>query len=413
MRHRNTAFLHSESSPNYHMAVELGLMQLGMTHRDRKRITLSDGRDVVEFINCSYLGLDLHPKVVEAFHSVDPQWGVNFCCARSRFSIASLLELEERLSGLYAGRAVTFPSVTATHMSVMPLLASGVLIDAARPPRVRLLFDRFAHSSMQYFRPILAQEAAVETIDHNDLEQLRNRVVLAKANGEMPVYVADGVYSMGGMCPIEPMLRMAEELDFYLYVDDAHGTALWGRRGEGPVLSRIEGPVPDKLILTFSLTKGFGASGGGVLVSNRERERLIRTYGQVYAFSAPLDFASIQACAAVVELHLDGTVERLQHELRERVALFDRLRGEVAPFSPIRMVPIGDEQEAIRTARSLLDEGLFVSVAFFPIVPRNQAQLRICLAANHSPLEIATLCAALDRLVPSATGNGVNLSEAA
>jgi 7-keto-8-aminopelargonate synthetase-like enzyme len=371
------------------------MMQVSIKARDGKKVVMPDGREVIEFINCSYLGLDVHPEVVEAYTSVPKEWGVNFCCARSRFSIEPLRVLEEELSSWYRGRAITFPSVTTTHLSVMPLLSSGVLIDEKCPPKVRWIFDRFAHSSMQYLKPILMQEASVDTIPHNSLEDLRVHVQYAKSRGETPIYVADGIYSMGGVCPVPELLRMAEELDFYLYLDDAHGTAIVGERGEGAVLAQVPGDLPDRIFLAFSLTKGFGTAGGGILVSNRRREMLIRSFGQIYAFSAPLDFASIHASLAVLKLHRQGEIENLQAQLRQRVDLFDSCMGKVQDFSPIRMIPVGDEQEAIRFGRYLLEQGFFVSVAFFPIVPRGQAQLRICLASNHQPEEIVALTGTL------------------
>jgi 7-keto-8-aminopelargonate synthetase-like enzyme len=214
----------------------------------------------------------------------------------------------------------------------------------------------------------------------------------------VPIYIADGIYSMGGLCPVAEVLALAEELDFYLYVDDAHGTTIFGDRGEGLVLSAVDGAVPDRLIVTIALSKGFGAYGGGLVVPDRWREQLVRSYGQVYAFSAALGFSAVHACRAVVELHHDGTVQALQPVLRERVALFDELMGEPLPFSPIRMVHIGNEQDALAAGEQMLEAGYFASVVFFPIVRRGAAQLRMCIAANHSPDDIRGLVAALQRV---------------
>jgi 7-keto-8-aminopelargonate synthetase-like enzyme len=277
----------------------------------------------------------------------------------------------------------------------MPLLASGALLDDHDPRKVCLIFDQFAHSSMQYLKPVLAVEATVDTIPHNSLPDLRAHVLRARARGEVAVYIADGIYSMGGLCPVPELLALAEELDFYLYIDDAHGTTIYGDRGEGLVLSHVSGELPDRLIVTFALSKGFGAYGGGLIVPGRRREAMVRSYGQIYAFSAALNFSAIHACRAVVDLHRDGTVQRLQATLRQRVALFDELMGAPLPFSPIRMVPIGDERAAIEAGEALLREGYYLSVVFFPIVRRGGAQLRACIAANHSPEDIRGMAHAL------------------
>ncbi|MCK9893963.1 aminotransferase class I/II-fold pyridoxal phosphate-dependent enzyme [Frankia sp. AgB32] len=393
-RHRNTAFMVRESAANYRRAIQSNLMQVSIRGRNNKRVVLPDDREVVEFVNCSYLGLDLHPSVIAASKGVDPQWGANFCCARSRFSIEPQRQLEEELSELYGGRVVTFPSTSAAHISIMPLLASGILFDEVSPPKVTFIFDQFAHSSMQFLKPVLATEATVTTVPHNSLDALRIEVEQAKRRGEVPVYVADGIYSMGGLCPVAELMALAVELDFYLYIDDAHGLTIFGDRGEGLVLSQVAG-TPERLILTFSLSKGFGAYGGGLLVANERMERLVRSYGQIYSFSAAQTFQAVNACRAVVRLHHDDVLPELRRDLRARVALFDELMGDPRPFSPIRMVQIGNEEEAISAGERLLDEGYFVSVVFFPIVRRNVAQLRLCIAANHSVEDIVGIVDAL------------------
>jgi 7-keto-8-aminopelargonate synthetase-like enzyme len=397
--HRNTPFLVKESLNNYKRAVESGLMQVTIKGRTGKRVVLPDDREVVEFVNCSYLGLDLHPEVIEASRVVEEDWGMNFCCARSRFSIEPQGQLEEELSELYRGQTIVFPSTTTAHLSVMPLLAAGLLFKEGESRSACLIFDRFAHSSMQYLKPVLSEEATVTTVAHNSLSDLREAVLRARDRGETAIYVADGIYSMGGLCPMHDLLALAEELDFYLYVDDAHGMTLFGERGEGYALSHVSGNIPDRLMVPFSLSKGFGAYGGGIVVAGRWREQLIRSYGQTYSFSAAQTFQAVEACRAVVRLHRDRTVQAAQDELRERVAIFDSLIGKAQPFSPIRMIAIGDEAAALEAGERMLDEGYFLPVAFFPVVRRGAAQLRVCLAANHSKEDIEGLVNALKLVV--------------
>lgn len=409
MKHRNTSYVVQNSYSYYKSAIQNNLMQVTIKGRNNKTVIMPNGMNVVEFINCSYLGLDLHPKVIEASKSVFDMWGINFCCARSRFSIEPTRILEEELSALFRGRAITFPSVTTTHMSVMPLLASGVLIDPKNPPKVRMIFDKFAHSSMQYLKPILANEANVVTIRHNSLEELRTQVLDAHIKGEVPVYIADGVYSMGGLCPLKDLLKLSQELNFYIYIDDAHGTSIYGEYGEGYVMDQIEGNLPDNLIITFCLSKGFGCNGGGVLLPNKMQEELIRSYGQIYSFSAALDFSIVAACLAATELHKDGTVRHLQQVLHNRVAYYDKITEQKLNFSPIRMVPVGREQDAIEIGRRVLEDGFFVSVVFFPIVSKNQAQLRICIAANHTESQIADLARTIQKHTNIVKSRGICL----
>jgi len=399
------------SLPLVEAAVEDGVMHLGFRRRNGKRIEISPRKWVAEFINCSYLGLDMQREVVASYRGIPKDWGVGFCCARTRLSLEKNRELEAALSRLFVARAVAFPSVTSTHMSVMPLVASGALIGAKGG--VRLIFDKLAHSSMQYLRPILEKEAEVFIIDHNRIDQLKAEIENAESRGLTPVFVSDGVYSMGGACPIEEVRRLLQDTGLWWYVDDAHGTSLYGSRGEGFVIASCGGVLPPKTILTFSLAKAFGATGGGVLVRRAEQERLVRYFGQTYAFSAPMDYGAIAASMTLIRLHQNGAVGRLQQKLSERIGVFDRAFGGPQGTFPIRTVAIGDERKAIRAARKILDAGYLVNCAFFPTVSRGKAQLRISLSAAHSLAQVRGLAATLRRLGVRATeGGGLALGEA-
>src|SRR5262249_26987289 len=116
---RNTAFVLHASSGHIEKATEAGLMHTTLKARDGKKVILQDGRLVTEFINCSYLCLDVDPLVVARGKALLDDWGLNFCCARSRFSIGPNAHLEQGLSRLFRGSAITFPSLTSTHISVM------------------------------------------------------------------------------------------------------------------------------------------------------------------------------------------------------------------------------------------------------------------------------------------------------
>lgn len=396
-RLRNTSFVIQKAQPWIDDALRSGLMHTSIQTRRGKTVLLPDGRNVVEFVNCSYLGLDQDPRLIEAAKAVLDQWGVHFCCARSRFSIQPHRDLEDGLSSLWKARAITFPSVTAAHLSVLPLLASGSLFPSPQP--ARLIFDRFAHASMQSLKPILAAEATLVTIPHNDLQALSDQIRLAHADHQTPVYIADGVYSMGGHCPILSLLPMVEQDGLFLYIDDAHGTSIFGDRGEGYILSQIDGPLPEGILLNFSLAKGFGCNGGGVLVPSGPLEETIRAFGQTYIFSAPLDFSLIGAALACLELHKDGTIRSLQARLRSRIELFHHslaspLSPETHPYllqSPLYTHFVGHETDALALGRAMIDAGFFASVAFFPVVAQDHALLRIALTVAHSEAEIRAL----------------------
>ena len=161
-------FVQSYSHQLTRQAHAAGLMHVGMAERHQQTL-VSRGREVVSFTNCSYLGLDTDREMIAGAKEALDKWGLHYCCARSRFSLGDLFELEEDLSDFFGARAITFPSVTSAHNSCLPLLASGLLIPGGpRPGGMRLVFDRYAHASMQSLKPIAKDAAALWQMNQHE-----------------------------------------------------------------------------------------------------------------------------------------------------------------------------------------------------------------------------------------------------
>ncbi len=387
-----------KARPGYAEARRRGLMARVIARRlGNKQVELEDGRVVTEFVSCSYLALDEHPAVLRLAKKTLDDFGAHFCCARTRLTIAPLVELEKRLGEFFGGHPICFPSVTSAHAAVLPLLASGSLDEDGRP--VTFLFDHQAHASMQMQIPTLKQTAEVVDLPHNDVTAFANATRVAVENERRPVLVLDSVYSMGGAAPVAALLDVTREHRGLMYVDDAHGTSIFGPRGEGFLRDLLGGPAGPEVIYTFSLAKGFGQNGGGVVVPTAEMEWVIRSFGTTYAFSAPLDFAASGGALAALDLHLDGSVARLQQVLRDNVARFDGALGIRETFSPIRMVRARNLESLLDAATALMDAGIMATAAQYPVVPRQTPQLRFAVCVNHSAQQLDHATATLRRLM--------------
>lgn len=381
---------------------KLHLMHVVLEKRGAQNLLLDNGSSIIDFVNCSYFGLESDPKVIGAAKKALDDWGIHFTCARTRFSIKINQELEETLSSLFKGRAIVFPSVSSAHASVMPLLAAGQLFETSKP--MTFVFDKQAHSSMQFLKPILAEDALIVTINHNSIEELKHEIAIAKSTNRATVYVADGLYSMGGSLPIDDIIALLDEEDLYFYLDDAHGTSLFGDHGEGFIMSHFD-TIPKNMIVTFSLAKGFGCNGGGVLLPTKHAEKIVRYYGQTYAFSAPLDFSIIGASLASAEYHKSGKIKELQTVLRQKVSLFREALNlpEVASssFSPIQIIDLPDIETCKELAAKLLKNGFFVTTVFFPVVPMGKAQFRVAITVKHTDEQLIRLATLIkDRCAP-------------
>lgn len=62
---------------------------------------------------------------------------------------------------------------------------------------------------------------------------------------------------------------------------------------------------------------------------------------------------------------------------------------------PIIEIPLADADEIDAVGRFLFDEGVYVTLAAYPIVPRNEVGFRVQLTAANTDDEVSILIAAL------------------
>lgn len=401
---RNTAYMINKSRPYFDAAHAAGLMAVQGRSTTGRTVVL--GRDpldsrpeVVDFVRCSYLGLDNHPLIVAgAIDAIEAHQSLHWSCARTRLNFDLLAELEATLSGMFCARVIAFSTVMLANLGVMPILASGQLTAGRRPV---VVFDRIAHISLAYHKPVVADETRVETIAHNDIDALE------RLCREHPVvaYVCDGVYSMGGNSPIKELRQLQQRYGLFLYIDDAHGISLFGGQGEGFARSQFPQVLGDRTIIVASLAKGFGASGGMVMLGTADQEALFRRYSIPYAFSVAPNLAAVGAALGSCKIHRSAELGERQKRLAQQIKVFDRriATAERDNSFPIRMIPIGSEAKAIAIAKELIDAGFYTSVTFFPTVAQGRAGIRVCITADHEERDIERLCDCILERLPDAT----------
>lgn len=398
---RNTAYVISESRTYFDAAHAAGVMAVHGRSTTGRAFALGAGPldsrpRLVDFVRCSYLGLDNHPLIVAgAINAIEAHRSLHWSCARTRLNFDLLAELEETLSQMFRARVLAFSTVMLANLGAMPLLASGQLTGGKKPV---VVFDRIAHISLAHHKPVVADETRVETIPHNDIEALerlcRDEPVVA--------FVCDGVYSMGGNSPIKELRQLQERYGLFLYVDDAHGISLFGRQGEGFARSQFPQVLGDRTIIAASLAKGFGASGGLLMLGTAEQEALFRRYSIPYAFSVAPNLAAVGAALGSCKIHRSEELGQRRRRLAQRIEVFDHriATAEQGNSLPIRMITIGSEAKAIAIAKELLDAGFYTSATFFPTIAQGKAGIRVCITADHEVCDIERLCdSILERVV--------------
>lgn len=398
---RNTSYMINESRTSFDAAHAAGLMAVHGRSTTGRAVALGTGPldhrpQVIDFVRCSYLGLDNHPAIVAgAIEAIRAHQSLHWSCARTRLNFDLLAELEATLSEMFGARVLAFSTVMLANLGAMPLLASGQLTGGKKPV---VVFDRIAHISLAYHKPVVADETRVETIAHNDMDALER---LCREEPAV-AYVCDGVYSMGGNAPVKELRQLQERYGLFLYIDDAHGISVFGRQGEGFVRSQLPQAMGDRTIIAASLAKGFGASGGMLMLGTADQEVLFRRYSIPYAFSVAPNLAAVGAALGSCKVHRSAELGERQRRLAQRIEVFDR-RIETAEQGnplPIRMIAIGSEAKAIAIASGLLNSGFYTLVTFFPTIAQGRAGIRVCITADHEVRDIERLCDCILERVP-------------
>ncbi|MEU7574824.1 aminotransferase class I/II-fold pyridoxal phosphate-dependent enzyme [Micromonospora sp. NPDC049240] len=377
-RFRDTAKMMRLSQGNWREAESGGLINL---HLDcRPDGTLHDpetGRSFRNLSSYSYLGLNTHPAVVQgAIDALTAQGCVGLGITPTRMRPSVLRQAQDQLSEIWRAQCLLALSCSVATAGLLPLVSSGHLVDGR--PRVTV-FDKRSHFCMDYVKPICADEAPVLVAPHNDLDFVEDA---CKKYGRV-AYVADGAYSMGGLADLDGLLQLQDRYGLFLWMDDSHAISVMGDRGEGYIRSAVD-RLNDLTLITGSLEKGFGCSGGVVMLPDSVDPALVNTFAGPMCWSQSPSVANMGSVLAAARLHAGPELNVLQTRLRANLDYFDsRVPSESAgSILPVRALPVGDRDLAVDLSRRLLAEGFYCAPVYFPVTSRGREGLRVMMRAN-------------------------------
>jgi glycine C-acetyltransferase len=373
--------------PNAH------LKDLVVDHLGPHREMVVNGRRVINFGSDSFLGLDQDPRVQRAIASGVQLWGTHNGASRA-FSSVRANELAEATLADWLGieDVLIYPSVTLANMGALPGLVSR---------RDLLVVDEHAHNSIQEGAKIAeangAKLAAFQHCDPADLE----RVLTVSAPYRVAVVAIDGVYSMtGALPPLAELNAVCKRHNAVLYVDDAHATAVLGKKGRGTVLDALGSY--DNTLVVGSLSKGFSCFGGFVGCT-KDFKQLLKIRSNTFIFGGPVPPPYLEAICTVCTILNSSEFEVLQQQLHvnlKRLAEGANRLGlaVLGGEHPIISILVGDEDATFNAGHFLFEHGYYVQSVTFPAVPYHAGVLRIQVNANHTFEAIDGLVSAFAKL---------------
>jgi len=353
-----------------------------------------DGAQLKNFGTCGYLGMEMHPKLIEGSIEMTKKFGTQFSMSRTFIQAPYMKELEEHISKIFNGhKALCYSATSTAHISVLNTLIK---------PTDCIVLDQQVHFSVQYpCKSLKTQGTEVQMIRHSDWKMLERILINGANKYERIWYMADGVYSMYGDFPDTDKLAelMQKYPKLHLYFDDAHGMGWEGKNGAGYVFDRLG--VNERIILISTLAKGFGCVGGTAIFGDEEMYEKVNLFGGPLTYSHPLSPGTAGAAIASAKIHLSDEIYKLQNELKELIAYTNfqlsnkNLPNISSPHSPIYFIGAGSYKVTLNLVNRMLKDGFYLNPATFPAVPNDKTGLRFTITRHRTKEDIKAFVDAL------------------
>ena len=341
-------------------------------------IELEGGRKVLNFCANNYLGLADHPDVIAAAKEALDTHG--FGMASVRF-ICGTQDLHKQLEKKIA----EFFGTEDTILYAACFDANGGLYEPLLGEEDAIISDALNHASIiDGIRLCKAKRFRYANCDMADLEA---QLQAADAAGcKTKLITTDGVFSMDGfIAPLDEITALAKKYNALVHIDECHATGFLGATGRGS--AEVKGVLEKIDIITGTLGKAMGGALGGFTCASAEVIELLRQRSRPYLFSNSLPPHVVAAAIKVFDM-LESAGE-LRTRVQENTAYF-RQQMTAAGFDikpgvhPIVPVMIYDAPKAQAMASALLEEGIYVTGFFYPVVPQGQARIRTQMSAAHT-----------------------------
>ena len=347
-----------------------------ITSEQAADIRLTDGSEVINFCANNYLGLSSHPKVIEAAKAAIDSHGygmssVRFICGTQDIH----KELEEKIA--------TYLGTEDTILYAAAFDANGGVFEPLFSKEDAIISDALNHASI--IDGVRLCKAVRYRYKHNDMADLEAQLQAAQEQRNR-IIVTDGVFSMDGtVAQLDKICDLADKYDAIVMVDECHSTGFMGKTGRGTheyrdVMGRID-------IITGTLGKALGGASGGFTSGRREIVDMLRQRSRPYLFSNTVAPSIVGASIAVMDL-LSETTE-LRDKLEENTQHFRRKMTEAGfDIKPgdhaIVPIMLYDARLSQVMAEKLLERGIYVIGFYYPVVPKDQARIRVQISAAHS-----------------------------
>ncbi|MDD3033523.1 MAG: glycine C-acetyltransferase [Bacteroidales bacterium] len=361
-----------------------------ITTSQQATIKVSTGQEVLNFCANNYLGLSNNKVLIEAAKDALDKRGfgmssVRFICGTQDLHI----ELEKKIAEFFG-----------TEDSILYAAcfdANGGVFEPLLSEEDAIISDSLNHASI--IDGVRLCKAQRYRYANANMEELEECLKVAQAQ-RFRLIVTDGVFSMdGNVAPLDKIYKLAEKYNAMVMVDESHSAGVVGQTGRGTTeLYDLRGKVE---IITGTLGKSFGGAIGGFTTGKKEIISLLRQRSRPYLFSNSIP--PMVAAAGIAMFDMMSKTNELQDKLHSNTDYFVK-KMKAAGFdikptqSAICAVMLYDAKLSQQFASRMLEEGIYVTGFYFPVVPKEQARIRVQISAGHEPEHLDKCIAAFTKV---------------
>jgi len=351
-----------------------------ITSPQNTKINVSNQSDILNFCANNYLGLSNNKKLVHAAKKGIDKFG--FGLSSVRF-ICGTQTIHRELENLIS----KFLDKEDTILYTSCFDANGGLFETLLNKEDAIISDQLNHASIiDGVRLCKAQKFRYTNSNMNELEDCLKKTKKYKHR----LITTDGVFSMDGyIAKLDEIVFLAEKYNAIVHVDDSHATGFVGDKGKGTpeyhnVIEKVD-------IITSTFGKALGGASGGFTTSSKEIIEILRQKSRPYLFSNSLApnivYASIEAIKMIEKS------DTLREKLNQNTQYFrnglEKLGYNIKKGThPIIPVMLGDALLAKSLAENLLEKNIYVVSFSFPVVPKEEARIRLQISAAHTKKQL-------------------------
>lgn len=357
---------------------------------------------LIDWASCNYLGFDLDQEIIDSIPEYVNKWGTHPSWSRMLGSPVIYEQLENKLKNLLqAEDCLCLPNLTLTSNYCIFILSEGG----------EIFLDKRSHRTL-YEGAMIAKGngAKITYFDSQNLEYLDFLLKMSTSHKKM--ICIDGVFSMHGQyADVKTVAEISRKHGALLYIDDAHGFGLLGERSKdescpygdkGNSIIRHFNETYDNIVMVTTMSKAY-SSYVAVMCCSTDVKQFLKAVLAPYLYTGPAPVATLATALKGLEAN-EKRGDQIRADIYEKCSILTQaikdlnFRTDNTTNFPIYNFYLENPDQINEVAEHLFQEGIYVTLAPYPMVAKKDVGFRVQITAANTKEELNYLIRVLGNL---------------